>query len=616
MKQIATLFLFFQTFFIFAQTQDSIWFRANYDKKEEYITMRDGKRLWTVIFSPKNQNVKHPILLMRTPYACAPYGENIFPSYVRYKTLVREGYIFVQQDVRGRWMSEGEFEDVRPFNPNKKTNQDIDEASDTYDTVDWLIKNTKNNNGRVGMLGISYPGFYATMGILADHPAIKAVSPQAPVTDWFMGDDFHHNGAMSLMDGFSFYSGFGQPRPKPTTIGPKGFDFKTEDNYKFYLELGALTNVKKRYFGDSIKFWNDMMSHDSYDEWWKARNPRPHLKNVKPAVMTVGGFYDAEDCFGPLRVYEAIKKQNSAAVNNRLVMGPWFHGGWERSDGSYLGNVSFGSKTSEFYRQEIQLRFFEYYLKDKGDMKIAEASIFESGSNKWRFYDAWPPKNAKSNTIFFRENNQLSFAKPSLSKSYDEYTSDPTKPVPYTEDVHLNRTREFMSDDQRFASRRPDVLVYDTGILTEDVNFSGPIQADLFVSTTGTDADFIVKIIDVFPDNTPQSENSKVEMGGYQMLVRGEIMRGKFRNGFEKQVPFKPKKVTNVKFELPDVAHTFKKGHRLMVQIQSSWFPLMDRNPQQFMNIHNAEDKDFKKAEIRFYHDAKYPSSLKFLEMK
>lgn len=616
MKKLLLLFILFCSTNIFAQNQDSIWYQTNFDKEEYYVTMRDGKRLWTTVFSPKDKSQTYPILLMRTPYSCSPYGKGIFPSNPRYKTLMRAGYIFVQQDVRGRWMSEGEFEDVRPFNPDKKTPQDIDEASDTYDTIDWLLKNTSSNNGRVGILGISYPGFYATMGILSAHPAVKAVSPQAPVTDWFLGDDFHHNGALSLMDGFGFYAGFGQPRPKPTTIGPKDFDFKTDDNYKFYLELGALTNVKKRHFGDSIKFWNDLMAHDSYDAWWKARNPRPHLVGVKPAVLTVGGFFDAEDCFGALRTYEAIEKQNPSSTSNRLVMGPWFHGGWERSDGAFLGNVNFGQKTAEFYRNEIQLRFFEYYLKDKNEMKLADASIFETGSNQWKFYDAWPPKNAISNSIYLRENNRLDFIKSTLSKTYDEYVSDPNKPVPYADGVHSHRTREYMTDDQRFASRRPDVLVFQTEMLQEDLNFSGPITADLFVSTSGTDADFIVKVIDVFPDDTPQSPNSKVEMGGYQMLVRGEIMRGKFRNGFENQVPFKKNKVTNLKYTLPDVAHTFKKGHRLMIQIQSTWFPLMDRNPQQFMNIHNAVDSDFKKATIRIFHDEKHPSKIDFLQIK
>lgn len=577
--------------------------------------MRDGIRLWTVIFTPKDKSTTHPFLLMRTPYACEPYGKDKFPSRVRYARLLREGYIFVQQDVRGRWMSEGSFEDIRPFNPNKK-DKDFDEASDTYDTADWLLKNIANNNGRIGVLGISYPGFYSTMAILADHPAIKAVSPQAPVTDWFIGDDFHHNGAFMLMDAFNFYSGFGQPRPKPTTIGPKGFDYKTEDAYSFFLKMGALKNAKQLYFGDSLKFWNDLMSHPNRDVFWQARNPRPHLKNIRPAVMTVGGWFDAEDCFGALRTYEAIEQQNPASAKNHLVMGPWFHGGWEKSDGSFLGNVNFESKTADYYRENIQLRFFEYYLKDKGTIDLAEATVFETGSNQWKTYAQWPPKNAIQSSFFLTENNKISNIKPSFSKNYDEYISDPKKPVPYTEDIHLNRTKEYMTDDQRFAARRPDVLVYQTDVLEEDLTVSGKIGVDLYVSTTGTDADFIVKVIDVFPDDTRKWKNSEVPMTGYQMLLRGEPMRGRYRESFENPIPFKPKKVTEVKFEMPDIAHTFKKGHRLMVQIQSSWFPLVDMNPQRFVDIYHCNDTDFQKATQKIYHDAKHPSKIELMILK
>lgn len=595
-----------------AQNQDSIFFQANYDKNEYYIPMRDGIRLWTVVFTPKDKSKTYPFLLMRTPYACEPYGKDKFPSRVRYARMMREGYIFVQQDVRGRWMSEGVFEDVRPFNPNKK-DKEFDEASDTYDTVEWLLKSIENHNGRVGVLGISYPGFYATMSILANHPAIKAVSPQAPVTDWFIGDDFHHNGAFMLADAFNFYSGFGQPRPKPTTIGPKGFNYKMEDNYKFYLQMGALKNAKTKYFGDSLKFWNDLMAHPNYDEFWKARNPRPHLKNVQPAVMTVGGLFDAEDCFGAFRTYEAIENQNTSALKNHLVMGPWFHGGWERSDGSFLGNVFFEQKTAEQYREKIQLPFFEYYLKDKGDGKLAEATIFETGSNQWRYYDNWPPKNAVAKSFYLHENQALSQDAPSVSKSFDEYVSDPKKPVPYMEDVHLRRPNEYMTDDQRFAARRPDVLVYETPALEKNLTVSGKIKVDLYVSTTGTDADFVVKVIDVFPDNEKDWRGAKVPMSGYQMLLRGEPMRGRFRESFENPTPFKPKKITRLQFEMPDIAHCFKKGHKLMIQIQSSWFPLVDMNPQQFVNIYQCEDKDFIKATQRIYHDKKHPSKIEFL---
>lgn len=599
---------------------DSLWFREHYTKKEVYIPMRDGVRLFTSVYLPKDQSEKHPVLMTRTPYSCAPYGEQEYsPLYRRYlNAYLRENYIIVTQDVRGRWMSEGVFEDVRPFNPNKKTDKDIDEASDTYDTIDWLVKNLHGNNGNVGVFGISYPGFYSTMAALSNHPALKAVSPQAPVTDWFQGDDFHHNGAFMLADAFSFYTSFGKPRPKPTTVGPTGFEFPNRDNYKFYLETGALSNFT-RIMGDSILFWKDLMTHGNYDGWWRARNVRNFTKNVKPAILTVGGTFDAEDCFGAWSTYKAIE-QLSPGTNNRLVMGPWYHGQWASLDGTHLGNVQFGSNTAAWYQQNIEIPFFNYYLKGKGkEPAIAEATIFFTGENQWRQLPKWPMAEA-TQAIYLGANGQLSFSKPAAAKSASEYTSDPAKPVPYTEDVHFSRTINYMTDDQRFASRRPDVLVFQTDVLSEDVTLAGPVVADLFASISSTDADFVVKIIDVFPDNFRYTEDVESEhrrvpsitypMGGFQMLVRGEIMRGKFRNSFEKPVPFVPNVASEVKFTLPDVAHTFTKGHRIMVQIQSSWFPIADRNPQQFMDIYTAKDSDFRKAQIRILHEASHPSRI------
>lgn len=587
---------------------DSAYIRNNFTKREVMIPMRDGKRLFTAIYTPKDAKGSYPILLKRTPYSCSPYGEKNFVTAFQNMYLARSGYIFVFQDVRGRYMSEGDFVDVRPFNPDKKTPQDVDEASDTYDTADWLVKNTPGNNGRIGVYGISYPGFYATMAVLAGHPAIKAVSPQAPVTDWFIGDDFHHNGAFMLMDAFSFYSGFGKPRPEPTTEHAEGFeDWKTPDNYDFYLRAGALRNYADKFGMKGIPFWNDLMSHPDYDDWWKARNPRPHLKNIMPAVMTVGGLFDAEDCFGAWRVYEAIKKQNPATVSNRLVMGPWSHGGWARTTGERLGNVVFGKKTSDYYQKEIEFKFFEFYLKDNGAMDLPQATVFETGSNEWTSYDAWPPRFAHPAKYYFHEGGVLSKNPPPAAdrlapdKQMDEYLSDPAKPVPYTEDVHLARTREYMTDDQRFAARRPDVLVYQTEVLQEPATVTGTVTADLWVSVSTSDADFVVKLIDVFPDTLKGAENG-VPLGGYQMLVRGEIMRGRYRNGFEKGLPLPAGTVTEVKYDLPDVAHTFLPGHKIMVQVQSSWFPLADRNPQQFVNIYQAGDGDFVPASIRVYH--------------
>lgn len=534
------------------------------------------------------------------------------------KNFLKEGYILITQDVRGRWMSEGTFEDVRPFNPNKKTKQDIDEASDTYDAIDWLVKNLDNNNGRVGIYGISYPGFYSTMAALSNHPALRAVSPQAPVTDWFIGDDFHHNGAFFQMDAFAFYPSFGAPRPQPTTIGPKGFQYTTHDNYKFYLEAGSLQGLTKL-MGDSITFWKDLMNHGTYDAWWKARNVRPYLTAMKPAMLEVGGVFDAEDCFGAWNVYKSIEKQDAHA-NNKIVMGPWYHGEWASADGTHLGNVRWGSNTSRFYQDSLESVFFNYYLKDKGTDNLAEATVFFTGENQWKHLPKWPPADMQPTPLYLQADNKLSFSKPTTSNSFTGYTSDPAKPVPYVPEVHMTRTISYMTDDQRFAERRPDVISFSTDVLTDNVTLAGPVVADLVASVSSTDADFVVKIIDVFPDDFKYENEAPTEhrrlvsgtypMGGYEMLVRGDVMRGKFRNSFEKPVPFEPGQPTQVKFTLPDIAHTFLKGHRIMIQIQSSWFPLVDRNPQVFTDIYHAAPSDFKKAEIRIFHDAAHASSI------
>jgi len=620
-KIIITILLWFSVFIVIAQSdpQDSAWIKDNYTKLEQYIPMRDGIKLFTAIYIPNDKTEKHPILVTRTPYSCAPYGKE-FSSRLwerHWKYYARENYIIVVQDVRGRWMSEGEFEDVRPFNKNK-TGVETDEASDTYDAIDWMVKNLPGNNGNVGVFGISYPGFYSTMAAASGHPALKAVSPQAPVTDWFMGDDFHHNGAFFQLDGFGFYSGFGKPRPKPTTIGSAGFNFKVRDNYKFFLEAASLKKLAAL-MGDSIQFWKEMYAHPNYDTWWQARDARRAMYNVKPAMLVVGGLFDAEDCYGAWNLYKAIEKQNPSA-NNKIVMGPWSHGQWSSGDGSFLGNVKFGMNTAHWYQNNIEIPFFNYYLKGKGEVeKIPEATIFFSGENQWKKLDQWPPAAMQSKDIFLTENGGLSWTAPAGKESFSAYTNDPAHPVPYTEDVHHGRTREYMTDDQRFASRRPDVLTFQTDVLTEDITLAGVVTANLKVSISGTDADFVVKIIDVFPDDfiypgdKPQAGRTaggSYPMGGYQMMVRGEIMRGKYRNSFETPTPFKPGKVETVRFDLPDVAHTFQKGHRLMIQIQSSWFPLADRNPQQFMNIYEANETDFKKAVIRIFHDAKNQSSI------
>jgi len=615
MRFISTLLLLCATLLLAAQTTpDTSFIRTHYTKREAMIPMRDGKQLFTAIYSPKDPSKKYPFILCRTPYSCSPYGTGAFPDAFQNMEMAEAGYIHVFQDVRGKYMSEGDFVDVRPYipagDPSPKGKKQVDEATDTYDTADWLLKNVSNHNGNIGVMGISYPGFYATMAVLAGHPAIKAVSPQAPVTDWFIGDDFHHNGAFFLMDAFSFYSGFGKPRPAPTTESSSGFkDWNTPDNYDFYLKTGALHNFNEKYLKGGIPFWNDLTQHPDYDSWWKARNPRPHLKNVMPAVMTVGGLFDAEDCWGAWNTYKALESQNPASHSNRIVMGPWVHGGWARGKGDHLGSVVFGQPTSDFYQHEIEFKFFEHYLRSAAAMDLPEAYIFETGSNRWTTYDTWPPKAAQPVKYFFQSQGKIAPSAPSTRSGFEEYFSDPSKPVPYTEDVHMGRTREYMIDDQRFAARRPDVLVYQTDVLNEPLTVTGTMVADLWVTLSSTDADFVVKLVDVFPDTLKGVEN-KVPLGGYQMLVRGEIFRGRYRNSFERPEAFLPGTPTHVKFDLPDVAHTFLPGHKLMIQVQSSWFPLVDRNPQQFVNIYEAKDTDFVPCRIQMHRDASHASGV------
>ncbi|MBK8505749.1 MAG: CocE/NonD family hydrolase [Saprospiraceae bacterium] len=616
MKRTGLFFLFtiLSLSFVLAQNaQDSLWIVQNYEKKEIFITMRDGVRLFTSIYLPKDTTEEHPILMVRTPYSCAPYGEDKWRSFWNsiHRYYMHEGYIMVSQDVRGRWMSEGEFMDVRPFNPSKKHITDIDEASDTYDAIDWLVKNLPNNNGRVGVWGISYPGFYSTMAALCGHPALKAVSPQAPVTDWFIGDDWHHNGTFFQMDAFSFYSRFGYHRPRTSNQSSRASSYPPSDNYEFFLETATLSDLAAM-MDDSITFWKQMYQHPNYDTWWKARNVRNFVDQIpdNTATLVVGGLFDAEDCYGAWSTYEAIEKK--AKNDNKLVMGPWSHGQWATRDGSKLGNIEFGSNTAFWYQNEIEIPFFNYYLKDKGSLRsLPEATIFFTGDNQWREFDQWPPLNKMDKPIYLLPGGKLGWIKPTATGNFTEYISQPAKPVPYTEDVHFNRTTSYMNDDQRFAARRPDVLVFESEELTEDLTLGGTVIADLLVSISSTDADFVVKLIDVFPEtfdygseNPNRSGKPSYPMGSYQMLVRGEIMQGKYRKSFENPIPFEPGKIEQVKFELPDVAHTFQKEHRIMIQIQSSWFPLADRNPQKFMNIYEASENDFQNASIRIYHEA------------
>ncbi|WP_183576900.1 CocE/NonD family hydrolase [Mucilaginibacter sp. X5P1] len=607
-KYLYLIFLFFPLLSS-AQSIDSAWIVNHYVKKELYVPMRDKAMLFTSVYMPKDSTEKtHPILILRTPYSCAPYGKEWIPFWKVYvKDYLKEGYIVVFQDVRGRYMSEGEFVNIRPFIPNKKTNKDVDEASDTYDTIDWLIKNIPGNNGKVGALGTSYGGFYTTMAGLSGHKALKAISPQAPVTDWFMGDDIHHNGAFMLMDMFGFFvrSGFGYPRPKPTSVDAPALTDGTDDAYGYYLTTGAFPNFTRIANDRGIAFWNDLVAHPNYDSWWVARNDRSYADRIPAgtASLVVGGLFDAEDCFGALNLYKAI--ETKAKNNNKLVFGPWRHGQWGSSMGYSLGNIQFGSNTSEWYVDNIELPFFNYYLKGIGSAdSIAEATVFFTGENKWHKLKQWPPEDIKLTNLYLYKGGKLSFTQPQVSNNYEEYTSDPVKPVPYTDGIHKNRTAEYMDDDQRFTSTRTDVLTFETDTLTKDMTLAGPLSADLMVSLSTTDADFVVKLIDVFPDNFKYSDTDKYIMNGYQMLVRGDIIRGRYRNSFSKPEAFVPGKVTEVKYTLNDIAHTFKKGHRIMVQIQSSWFPIADRNPQQFIDIYHARDTDFIKSNIRVYMSA------------
>ena len=593
--------------------------KANYTKYEYRIPMRDGKRLFTAVYVPNDRGRPHPILLQRTPYSIRPYGIDQFPEGLQpFALFDRGGYIFVYQDVRGRWMSEGEFVHMRPHNP-KKAPHDIDESTDAYDTIDWLLKNVQGHNGRVGLWGVSYPGFYAAAGMIDAHPALVAVSPQAPQADWFMGDDWRHNGALLALNMLNFLAVIDRPHPAPTTKQtPPAFVHDTPDGIRLLLEARfARAAVGKHYLKGESRFWDEAIQHNTYDDFWRARNLRPHLKDVKPAVMTVGGWFDAENLFGALEVYKNIKK-NSPKTNNMLVMGPWFHGGWIRDDGSRLGDVTFHGNSAEFYRQEIELPFFEYHLKGKGAWVPPEAWMFDTGSAHWCRHDSWPPKNATPKALYFQAAGKLGESSPpdALSaEGYDEYLSDPSRPVPHENLIANHKSVEYMIADQRFAARRPDVLVFQTDILRKDFTIAGPILASLFVSTTGTDADFVVKMIDVYPNDYPNPVPNPpaVKMGGYQQLVRGDVMPGRFRNSFEKPEALRPGEPTPVKFALPDVYHTFRVGHRIMVQVQSSWFPLVERNPQTFVDISKAKDSDYRRASHRIYHSGELPSQITVL---
>jgi putative CocE/NonD family hydrolase len=580
--------------------QDTRPIEARYTKTETQVPMRDGKKLFTVVYEPRDTTRRYAVMMTRTPYSVGPYGPTAYPRALGpAPQLGDEGFIFVYQDVRGRFMSEGEFVHMTPWKGMPGAAQ-TDESTDAYDTIDWIIKNVRRNNGRVGMWGVSYGGFFTAAALVNAHPALKAASPQAPQADWFMGDDVHHHGTFWLTSAFGFFSTSGRARPAPTSENrPRSFSMGTDDGYAFFLAMGPLSNADKLYLKGEAPFWNDMMAHGTLDAFWEARKVAPHLTKVTPAVLTVSGWYDANNLHGALRVHEAIARQ-SPSTSNRIVLGPWSHGQWARGPGDALGDLKFGSNTGDYFRDSIEVPFFRYHLLNTGTLTLPHATVFATGANRWRSFDAWPPKQATAKSIYLQPGGKLSLSAPSArgGAAYDEYVSDPDNPVPFTGDKTTGMRPDYMARDQRFGSSRPDVLVYSSDPLEQDLTVAGSMRPNLFVSTSGTDSDWIVKVIDVDPAT------------GFQHLVRGDAMRGKFRNSYSTPAPFVPGKVERVAFGTDDVLHTFRRGHRIMVEIQSTWFPLVDRNPQTFVDIYNAQASDFRKATQRVYHTGAQASRI------
>ena len=621
-KAIGLLMLFLTPCLFVAAQEDSeyqahsAWVRAHYTKTEYSVAMRDNVKLHTVVYAPNWSQEQFPMVLFRTPYSVGPYGTDKYRNHLGPNLAFdKEGFIFVYQDVRGKYMSEGHYMNMRPHaSSSKEKKAFVNESTDTYDTIEWLVKNVERNNGNVGQWGISYPGFYTAAGMISNHPALKIASPQAPIADWFW-DDMHHNGAFSLNLAFNFFSSFGVKRNGPSPARAERFKHGTPDGYQFFLDLGPLSNVNEKYFKGEIEFWNDMAEHPNYDWFWQTRNIIPHLKNVNCAVLTVGGLFDAEDLYGPLAIYRSVEEKNPKTTNT-LVMGPWSHGGWARGDGDRLGDARFGFATSKFYNENVLMPAFLHYLKGGPNPNLPEALVFETGANRWQRLDSWPPKEAKQRNLYLNGKGYAGFEKKNDSIDNDSYVSDPAHPVPFTVDITTAWGREFMAQDQRHAGRRPDVLTYQTEVLTEDLTLAGPIDAELWVSTTESAADWVVKIIDVYPpdEEALEEEDKETPRGNAQILVRYEMMRGRFRESFEIPKAFEPNKVTRVPIRLQDIFHNFQKGHRLMIQIQSSYFPFFDRNPQKYVdNIFEAKEEDFVKATHSVWHTEKYPTHLKVM---
>lgn len=595
------------------------YIRANYTKFEYQIPMRDGTKLFTAVYSPKDKSTDYPMMMQRTPYRVAPYGSD------KYKTRLgpdaqfeKDGFIFVFQDVRGKFMSEGKYVNMRPQDAHQRKGSAVDDATDTYDTIEWLVNNVKNNNGKVGMWGTSYPGYYTSVAGIKSHKALKAISPQAPIADWFF-DDFHRNGAFVVPMAFLFFDTFDKQLDKPQAHWPKGMDKATPDGYDFFLKLGPLSNVNKNYFHGERPFWNELTEHPNYDEYWQSRNVLPHLNKVKPATLVVGGWYDTEDLYGPLSTYQAMSKNNKKE-HIKMIMGPWYHGQWNRGKGDSLGEADFGFDTSKWFQKNVLLPFFNHHLKGKKNPKLASATMFETGSNRWREFEQWPPKKADQQQYYLGAKQTLTTQKASADSqalSFSEYVSDPNKPVPHSANISRGWDRPYMVEDQRFSARRSDVLVFETPVMEQDMTIAGAIDLNLWFSTSQTSADVVVKLVDVFPAIDVNDNKVDNEKGNRHELVRWGVIRGRFRDSMSEPKPFVANQPTPVNFELYDVLHTIKRGHKLQIQIQSSMFPFIDRNPQNYVdNIFNATESDFVKANHKIYHSAKHPSVIKFKTIK
>ena len=609
-----------------ASAQEPFAARDHYAKSEHMVPMRDGVKLFTIVYTPRDTSKRYPIMLFRTPYSIGPYGPDGYRRPLGpTEQFDRDGYIFVFQDARGTYRSEGEFQVIKPLNRPGAGPTDADESTDNYDTIEWVLNNVPNHNGRVGQWGISYPGWQTVMGMVNAHPALKASSPQASPSDMFIGDDWHHNGAFRLMYAFAWLSNNARRRDEPTEQRGRRFDYGTPWGYDFFLDIGPLANINEFFFHNDVPAWNEFMEHGVYDDYWQNQNALVSLDDITHPVLNVAGWFDAEDFYGPMSIYYTLEEMNPANQST-LVVGPWRHGGWRSMSGESLGCIGFDAATSETFESDLQYPFFNHFLRDAGDWEGTEAIVFETGTNEWRRFDQWPPPGVERRSLYFGADGTLSWDAPSANpartggtsgaatvagtEAYDEYISDPDRPVPFSAEYRTTQGHLWMIEDQRFAATRPDVLVYESEVLTEDVTIAGSIIATLYASTTGTDSDWIVKLIDVLPGDTPNNPDCPVPMGDFQMLLAGEVFRAKFRNSYENPEPMVPGEPTRIEFDLRDRFHTFQAGHRIMVQVQSSWFPVIDRNPQTFVDIYTATEEDFEAATQTIYRSPELPSHL------